>query len=342
MEFAFNASSGIGLHPRGHWDRVLPLQTCHLQEPPSVDIALAARAFVRDRGMSCWEPRARVGFLRDLVVRSSRSTGEVMVGIVTGPGPFPEAAAFAERLSAVHPRIVGVLRAIRSGPADGAPLERVEVLTGRATITEEIAGFRFDIGLSTFFQPNAAQAERLVELVLEAAGPLDATARVVDLYCGVGMFTLPLSRRAGSVDGVEMANAAVIAARENAARNGVANVTFHAGDARHVLPDLLADTPGAVRVVVLDPPRDGAGGKVMRRIARAAPERIVYVSCNPATLARDLREIMPFGYRLAVIQPVDLFPQTYHVETVVLAKRGPGDGLRSAGPSALAGDDLPR
>jgi len=320
MGFAFHPQGGLGLHLRGAWDRIFELQTCFLQSPLSVAIVHEARAFARERGLSLYDPRARQGLLRELAVRHSEATGEVMIGLVTAPGPFPEAHEMAARLAALDPRIATVVRAVQAGSNDGSPLERVEALRGSGRITEVVRGLRFAIGLETFFQTNSAQAGTLVDLVRALAGPL-AGATVVDVFCGVGLFTLALAADAAHVAGVEIVEAAVIAARENAAANGVANVSFDAGDARLTLPAVLARHP-APAVVVLDPPRGGAGGKVMRRIARAGPGRIVYVSCNPTTLARDLRELVPFGYRITAVHPVDLFPQTYHVEAVVALERG--------------------
>jgi len=192
-------------------------------------------------------------------------------------------------------------------------------LLGQDHITETIGGLRFRIGIETFFQTNSAQAERLVELVRELAGDLDG-APVLDVYCGVGMFSLALASAGARAVGIELSATSVEAARANARANSLAQAVFYAGDARSVLPQVLAEH-GPARVLVLDPPRSGAGGKVMRRIARAAPERIIYVSCNPTTLARDLAELKPFGYRIAIVQPIDLFPQTYHVETVVALDR---------------------
>ena len=140
-------------------------------------------------------------------------------------------------------------------------------------------------------------------------------ASILDVFCGVGFFTLGVADLAATAIGVEIAETSILAARDNAARNGIHNVHFYAGDARRTLPEVLA-AHGNPEIVVLDPPRDGAGGKVMRRIARAAPRRIIYVSCNPTTLARDLAEIAPFGYHPTSVQPIDLSPQTFHVEAI--------------------------
>jgi len=321
MELAFHPTAGLGLHVRGSWHEVFTLETCFLQSPLSVEIVKAARVFAREHALPLWDPIARRGLLRDLVVRNSNDTGEVLVGVVTAPGPFPAAPALAARLTALDARVVGVVHARRADVSDASPIESTTVLAGRGTLTETLAGLRFQLGLETFFQTNTAQAERLVALVRELAGPI-AGATVVDVYCGVGIFTLALAAGgAAHVCGIEIVPASIEAARANASGNALGNTSFMVGDARHALPEALADH-GPPAVIVLDPPRSGAGGKVMRRIARAQPARIVYVSCNPATLARDLRELEPFGYRLIAVQPVDLFPQTYHVEAVAALERG--------------------
>jgi 23S rRNA (uracil1939-C5)-methyltransferase len=195
----------------------------------------------------------------------------------------------------------------------------VETLYGSSTLEERVAGLRFQIGLNTFFQTNTAQAARMIEYVVKRAQPL-ASARVVDLYCGIGTFALPLSRAGGRVVGIELLAASVDAARANAALNGLDGVGFTAGDARLMLPAVVAAN-GTPDVLVLDPPRAGAGGKVMRKIGRTGARRIIYVSCNPTTLAPDLKELMPFGYGLVDVQPFDLFPQTHHVEAIAVLDR---------------------
>jgi 23S rRNA (uracil1939-C5)-methyltransferase len=185
---------------------------------------------------------------------------------------------------------------------------------------------------STFFQTNSAQAERLVEVVKALAGDV-AGAHVVDVYCGVGLFSLVMAAAGAQVTGVEIVETAVEAARRNATENGLTSLVFHAGDARKVLAEVLPAALGP-KLLLLDPPRAGAGGKVMRRIARACPERIVYVSCNPTTLARDLMELRPFGYQITAVQPIDMFPQTYHVETVVALERISATTTDTCNPSS--------
>jgi 23S rRNA (uracil1939-C5)-methyltransferase len=319
MEFAFHPNGILGLHPRGAWYDIIRLHECFLESPEAVAIVKAAQAFVERHGISCYHPRSGQGLLRELCVRQSRGTGEILLGIVTSPGDFPEGHAMADHLAKVVPNVAGVVRSIRNTPDGAAPPVETTVLYGQDYMTEITASQRFRIHMETFFQTNSAQAERLVEVVKELAGDVQG-AEVVDVYCGVGLFSLALTATGAHVVGVEIVEAAIQAARRNAAENGLTSPIFHAGDARKVLAEVL---PAGLspKVLVLDPPRAGAGGKVMRRIARACPERIVYVSCNPTTLARDLVELRPFGYSVAAVQPLDLFPQTYHVETVIALTR---------------------
>jgi len=318
MEFAFHPDGILGLHPRGAWYDIIRLHECFLCPPLATSIVKSAQHFVEARRLSLYNPRTRQGLLRELCVRFARGTGEILLGLVTSPGDFPEGKVLAAHLATEDPGIVGVVRSIRR-ENDSAPLAETTLLWGRDHITEITAGLRFRIHIDTFFQTNSAQAEHLVEVVRELAGDV-AGAEVVDVYCGVGLFSLALAAAGARVTGVEIVESAIEAARENATENGLSSIAFYAGDARKVLAEVLP-AGLAPKVLVLDPPRAGAGGKVMRRIARACPERIVYVSCNPTTLARDLVELRPFGYRISAVQPLDLFPQTYHVETVVALER---------------------
>lgn len=319
MEFAFHPEGTLGLHPREAWYDIIRLRECFLESPLALAIVKAAQAFVEEKRISLYHPRTRQGLLRELCIRHSRGGKETLLGIITSAGSFPEGEAMAKHLAGLDPGIKAVVRGIRQSVEGAAPLAETRVLLGDDHITETTAGLDFDIRLDTFFQTNSVQAERLVALVKELAGDVNGSA-VVDVYCGVGLFSLALAAAGANVVGVEIVESAVAAARDNARKNDITSAEFHAGDARKVLAEKL---PAGLspKVLVLDPPRAGAGGKVMRRIARATPERIVYVSCNPTTLARDLVELSPFGYKAKVVIPVDLFPQTYHVETVVALER---------------------
>jgi 23S rRNA (uracil1939-C5)-methyltransferase len=322
MEFTFHPAALLGLHRRGAFDKLVAIDACLVQPDAANVILRLVRDWAAASGLSLYDPRARAGLLRQVIIRVAASTGEIMVGLITTAPEVPGARAMADLLLAALPGIAGILHGVNPGLSDGLPLTAVSLLAGRPYIVEEVAGIRFRIGLETFFQTNTAQAGRLVEVV-ETLADLTGGETVYDLYCGVGTFSLPLARRARRVHGVEITSAAVEAARENSAWNGISNVEFVAGDVRRELPDLVRRA-GRPDVLVLDPPRSGAGRRVMQKVIAAGPARIVYVSCNPTTLAADLSELVRAGYAARLVQPLDLFPQTYHVECVVLLSRMPG------------------
>lgn len=329
MEFAFHPEAGLGLHLRGAFDRVLELDDCLLPSERAAAILRDVKAFVRERGISCWDKKTHEGFLRHLVVREAKSTGEIMVAIVTTSGDFPEAEDLAARLVELDPDIASVLWARTDAVSDSVLVDSLTVLHGRDHIVEELGGVKFDIHLETFFQTNTAAAQRLASCVLELSAP-QPTDKFLDVYCGVGAFTLLLAPHVEHAWGVEVVERSIEAARHNAKRAGIGNTTFHVGDARRTLPAVLDEIGAPPDLVVVDPPRSGVGGKVMRRLGRSRAERIVYVSCNPTTLAPDLKQLIPYGYEVEAVQPIDLFPQTYHLETVVLLRRvrEPDEGVR--------------
>jgi 23S rRNA (uracil1939-C5)-methyltransferase len=319
MEFSFHPD-GLGLHRRGAFDKIVPIDTCYLESPRTNIILAEVGAFARRSSLSSYEPRSRTGLLRQVVIREGKSTGEVMVALITTAREVPGLPALAGRLMRAVPEIVSVAHGINAGPSDGVPLADVTIVAGRPYLREVLAGLTFQIGLETFFQTNTAQAEHLVQAVAADAG-LRGGETVFDLYCGVGTFSLALARQAGRVYGIEIVAPSIEAARENAALNAVANVEFASGDVRTMLPEVAARA-GRPDVLVLDPPRSGAGNRVMRKVAAAGARRVVYVSCNPTTLAPDLKELIAAGYTVRHARPFDLFPHTYHVECVVLAELG--------------------
>lgn len=318
MEFAFQPEGQLGLHRRGRWDEIEDLRTCFLQSPRTVDLLTEVREFIRARGLPCYDPRTHQGLLRHLVVREGKATGELLVAVVTASDRFPQARELAALLAAHHPELTGFLWAVNPSKGDAVTTHGFQVLHGRPYIFERLRDLTFKLGLPTFFQTNTAQAERIIDLVREFAGPQRAE-HVLDLYCGVGTFALALAAQARVVTGIEAVPSAVEAARENATLNGIANAYFVTADARHVEQRL----PAGARpdLLVLDPPRAGGGVRLMQAIGRLAPHRVIYISCNPTTLAPDLRALVPAGYAVRAVQPLDLFPQTYHVECVVLLER---------------------
>ena len=316
MEFSFHPGGRLGLHRRGRWDEIVDLSTCFLQSPRTAEILTEVREFVRAHDIPCYDPKTHQGLLRHLVIREGRATGELLIAVVTASEHFAQARALASLLAARHPELTGFVWAINPAKGDAVDVSGFHVLHGRPYIVERLRGLTFKLGLLTFFQTNSAQAERMVDIVREMAG--DAAQHVLDLYCGVGTFALALASSAGRVTGIEVVPASIEAARENAALNGITNATFHAADVRR-----FEQVPGVedTDLLVLDPPRAGAGARVMGAIARLAPRRVIYISCNPTTLAPDLRELVAAGYAVRAVQPIDLFPQTYHVECIVQLER---------------------
>ena len=322
MELSFHPKAGLGFHRRGFFDQVVQVDECLLASAAISRILREVASFVDKHELPLWNSRDHVGLMRHLVLRESKGTGELMVGLVTTSDPFPQAAELAETLVTLEPRVAAVVRAITDARADAVGVESLEVLHGRDHIFEILGGIRFRVGLETFFQTNTLQAERMGSIV-EEMSDLKGNENVVDLFCGVGTFALLLARKAARVLGLEISHSAIESARMTAQREGIDNVELMTGDARRGLPQLLAQLGCPPDLLILDPPRSGAGGKVMRRIGRSGAKRVIYVSCNPSTLAPDLAWLVPFGYRIDAVQPIDLFPQTHHVETIVRLDRLP-------------------
>ncbi len=324
MEFTVAGTAGaptIGLHQADRYDIVLDIERCLLQSEAMNTLLGDVRREVRERQLSVWQARAGEdgeGLLRFVTLREGRNTGETMVNVVASSPDVAVLAPVAESLDARVPR-VSVLLNVNDRKASVAVGTEEHVLVGRDHIRESLNGVIFQVSANSFFQTNTAQAERLFGLVTEAC-ELTGAETVVDLYSGTGAISLLLARRCARVYGIELAAAAVADAGRNARLNGIDNCTFLSGEVRHVLPALIQD---GVRpdVVVADPPRAGFHPKALTTLVALAPARIVYVSCNPSTLARDLGELSRHGYRVDWVQPVDMFPQTPHIEAVARLTR---------------------
>jgi 23S rRNA (uracil1939-C5)-methyltransferase len=253
----------------------------------------------------------------EVVVRKGFATEELMVVLVSDSPEFPEAGELAETIVCRFPKVVTVVRQLnRPQPGRTASAARFRILSGRGFIRERLGGLTFAISPASFFQVNPRQAEILCRLALEYAG-LTGRETVIDAYCGTGTFSLFLAERARRVIGIEAVAAAVKDARLNAALNGANNIEFVPGLAEQVLPD-LAERGTKADVILLDPPRQGCDRRVLDAVADMAPPRLIYVSCDPGTLARDLGYLDARGFKVLEVQPVDMFPHTAHVEAVVL------------------------
>ena len=303
----------LGFHRPGRWDLIEDVRQDILASERVDELRDAARAWCREEGLSAYDRRDQTGMLRNLVVREGRRTGRLQARIVTSPGDFraPQLAAVLPAESVLWTRAAGVADTTRDG--------QTEVLRGPQRLEEELLGLRFCISPDAFFQTNTEMAERLYRSASELAG-LSGRERVLDLYCGIGTIALALALDAGEVYGVEIVERAVADAIDNARLNGVDNASFFAGDVRTAMRPLL-DRSGRPDVVVVDPPRAGLSQKVVRRVLEAEAKKIVYVSCNPTTLAPNARQLADAGYRLSAVRPVDMFPQTPHIECVALLER---------------------
>jgi 23S rRNA (uracil1939-C5)-methyltransferase len=321
VEYSFGAGDDgglvLGFHRPGHWNEIDDVSADVLTSERIDALRERVARWCRAEGLSAYDRRAGAGFLRNLVVREGRRTGELQTRLVTSPGDF-RAADFAAALAAD-----GVLWTRAAGVAETTRDGETELLSGTDAIEEELrvfgASLRFRISPDAFFQVHTEQAERLYEIAAELAR-LHGSERVFDLYSGIGTIALCLALRSREVLGIESVEPAVADAIENARRNEIDNVRFFAGDVRTALRPLVEEA-GRPDVVVVDPPRAGLSQKIVRRVLETGASRVIYVSCNPTTLAPNARQMAEAGYRLAAVRPVDMFPQTPHIECVALLER---------------------
>jgi 23S rRNA (uracil1939-C5)-methyltransferase len=318
LEYSFGEDDAgelvLGFHRPGRYDVIDDVTLDVLASERVDELREAVKAWCRAEGLSAWDRRGQEGLLRNLVVREGRRTGQLQARLVTSPGSslrVDELAAVVPAESVLWTRAPGVAETTREG--------QTEVVKGSANLEEELSGLRFRISPGAFFQTNTEMAERLYGTAVELAG-LSGRERVLDLFCGIGTIALVLALDAAEVWGVEIVEEAVADAIENARLNGVDNARFFAGDVRLAMRPLL-ERSGQPDVVVVDPPRAGLSQKVVRRILEADARRIVYVSCNPTTLAPNARQLADAGYSLKTVRPVDMFPQTPHIECAALLER---------------------
>ena len=305
----------LGFHRRGRFDLIDDVGADILASERVDELREAAKDWCRGEGLSAWDRRGQTGLLRNLVVREGRRTGRLQARVVTSPGAqfrAGELAAAVPADSVLWTRAASVAETTREGVT-----ERIK---GEEKLEEQLCGLTFRISPDAFFQTNTEMAEHLYGNAVDLAA-LSGRERVVDLFCGIGTIALVFALDAGEVWGVELVEEAVADAIENARLNGVDNARFFAGDVRLAMRPLL-EQAGQPDVVVLDPPRAGLSNKVVRRVLEAKAKRIVYVSCNPTTLAPNARQFCDAGYELRTVRPVDMFPQTPHIECVALLERG--------------------
>jgi 23S rRNA (uracil1939-C5)-methyltransferase len=318
LEYSFAAGEDgvdLGFHRAGRWDEVIGIEECLLTTDLGNAVRLAVREWAREERLEPYDQATGEGYLRHLVVREGRNTGQMLVVLVTAPGERFETGYFVDVLRR-FPEVRSIHWAINDTPAEQTNLP-TKLLWGLDAIEEEILGLRFRVRPSAFLQTNTEMAARLYELAREYA-ELTGEENVFDLYCGTGTIGLALAGSARTVWGLEISEEAIACAIENSELNGIENARFFAGNVGQTIEELREEA-GSPDVVVVDPPRAGLAGKALRRTGALGAARIVYVSCNPTTLASDLQVLRDEnGYELVRCRPVDMFPHTPHVESVSL------------------------
>lgn len=307
--------NALGFHIPGMFDKVLDIDTCWLQAEPSNQIRRAVKAYCEAHGYPFFNLRRQEGLMRNLIIRTS-STGELMVIVVFFKDDRQAREALLNHLSETFPMITSLMYVINEKANDSLGDQTVERHRGKDHMMEQMEDLSFKVGPKSFYQTNAEQAYVLYQVVRRLAG-LSGDELVYDLYTGTGTIAQFLARSCRQVIGLEYVQEAIDDAEVNASLNQLDNTRFFAGDMKDVLTPAFVETHGRPDVIVTDPPRAGMHEDVVNTILMAAPKRIVYVSCNPATQARDLA-LLDGAYRLVCVQPVDLFPHTQHVENVVL------------------------
>jgi 23S rRNA (uracil1939-C5)-methyltransferase len=314
----FKNSEALGFHIPGMFDKVLDIEKCFLQEDFSNRVRLSVKAFCLAHQMDFFDLKLQQGLMRNLIVRTT-STGQKMVIVVFFREETASREALLNHLLNEFPEITSLIYVINNKANDTIFDRETVVYHGSAYIVEEMEGLQFIIGPKSFYQTNSEQAYRLYSLVREFAG-LQGNELVYDLYTGTGTIANFLARQCRKVIGIEYIPEAIEDARANAELNGIKNTTFFAADVKDLLNNDFTAEQGRPDVLITDPPRAGMHGDVVKTILSAAPERVVYVSCNPSTQARDL-SLMDNLYQVEALQAVDMFPHTQHVENVVLLKR---------------------
>ncbi len=314
----FPAGPALGLHPRGRYEGVFDVADCRLQSPLSNQIVAGVRAFVRERGLTAYVSHNDTGLMRHLVIRQAATRSDLLLVLVVRREE-PALQELARELCAAFPAVTGVVACLSSRRAMVAQGERELLLAGQAAWGETVRGLDLQVGAAGFFQTQTAGAEALAAEVCTAAR-LHGSERVLDLYCGVGTLSLPVAQQAAHVLGVEVAQEAVACAQENARRNGIGNADFACDAVESARDQSWEREPWDL--VILDPPRSGLHPQALEKVSRLHAPRIVYVSCNPATLARDAAALVhETGYVATRLRVLDLFPQTPHLESVLVLER---------------------
>ncbi len=313
-EEAIDATPALGFHIPGMFDKVLDIKKCYLQGEPSNALRREIKRYCIENGYTLHDPRQHQGLMRNIIIRTA-STGDVMLIVVFHTNDTERINALMEHIKGQFPEVTSLMYIVNEKLNDSISDQRPILYSGKDHITELMEGLTFKIGAKSFYQTNSEQAYELYKVTREMA-ELKPHETLYDLYTGTGTIANFCARACHKVVGIEYVEEAIEDARVNSAENGITNTVFYAGDMKKVLSDEFVERNGRPDVIILDPPRAGVDEPVIDVILRAAPQRIVYVSCNPATQARDLA-LLERDYKIEAIQPVDMFPHTHHVENVV-------------------------
>ncbi|MFH7002569.1 23S rRNA (uracil(1939)-C(5))-methyltransferase RlmD [Flavobacterium bizetiae] len=307
--------NALGFHIPKMWDKILDIQKCYLQEDPSNAIRNEIRDFANANNLAFFNPREQSGLLRTFMIRTA-STGEIMVLIQFYENDKKNRELLLDHLYEKFPQITSLQYVVNSKQNDTIYDQDIKLYKGRDYILEEMEGLKFSINAKSFYQTNSDQAYELYKITRDFAG-LSGNETVYDLYTGTGTIAQFVSKKAKKVIGVESVPEAILDAKANAERNNITNCEFFVGDMKVVFNESFIAEHGKPDVIITDPPRDGMHAAVIDQILKIAPKKVVYVSCNSATQARDLA-LMDEKYKVTRVRPVDMFPQTHHVENVVL------------------------
>lgn len=307
--------NALGFHIPKMWDKILDIEKCHLQEDPSNAIRNEIRAFANEHNLAFFNPREHSGLLRTLMIRTA-STGEIMVLIQFFEDDKANRELVLDHIYEKFPQITSLQYVVNAKQNDTIYDQDIKLYKGRDYILEEMEGLKFSINAKSFYQTNSDQAYELYKITRDYAG-LTGEETVYDLYTGTGTIAQFVSKKAKKVIGVESVPEAILDAKANAERNNITNCEFFVGDMKVVFNEAFIAQHGKPDVIITDPPRDGMHAAVIDQILKIAPKKVVYVSCNSATQARDLA-LMDEKYKVTRVRPVDMFPQTHHVENVVL------------------------
>jgi 23S rRNA (uracil1939-C5)-methyltransferase len=310
--------NALGFHIPGMWDKILDLNKCYLQADPSNEIRNAVKTFAIKNGLEFFNTRNQTGLLRTMMLRTS-STGEIMVLVQFFKEDKEKRELLLDFIAYKFPEVTSLQYVVNEKANDTIYDQDVVCYKGKDHIFEEMEGLTFKINAKSFYQTNSNQAYELYKLTRDFAG-LTGNELVYDLYTGTGTIAQFVSKKAKKVIGVEAVPDAISAAKENAKRNNIDNCEFFVGDMKNVFNQDFINTHGLPDVIITDPPRDGMHKDVVQQILNISPKKVVYVSCNSATQARDL-QLMDDDYKVTRIQSVDMFPQTFHVENIVLLEK---------------------